>query len=125
MRIILLTALALLQTSFIAPASADSSAFVLNYIGQQIVPNQTRFRGTVVGGLSSLDYNPGTDRYLSVSDDRSKTSPARFYELSLNLDKFQRAAKPGMAGVIFHAVTTIQQPRGGAFEKNSVDPEGL
>jgi hypothetical protein len=30
-----------------------------------------------------------------------------------------------MAGVIFHAVTTIQQPGGGAFEKNSVDPEGF
>lgn len=126
MRIILLAALALLQISFIAPVrAAGSGAFVLNYIGQQIVPNQTRFKGTAVGGLSSLDYNPGTGRYLSVSDDRSKTSPARFYELSLDLNKFQRAAKPGMAGVTFHAVTTIQQPIGGAFEKNSVDPEGL
>ncbi|MDN5881001.1 MAG: esterase-like activity of phytase family protein, partial [Nitrosospira sp.] len=83
------------------------------------------FDGTTVGGLSSLDYNPRTGRYLAVSDDRSKTNPARFYELSLDLAQFERSSEPGMAGVTFHAVTTIQQPGGGAFASNSVDPEGM
>ncbi len=105
--------------------AAGPRNFSLNYIGQQIVPGNMRFKGTVVGGLSSLDYNPRTGRYLAVSDDRSNKNPARFYELSLNLEKFQRSATPGMAGVTFHAVTTIQRPGGGAFKKNSVDPEGL
>ena len=99
--------------------------FSLSYIGQQIVPNKTSFLDTSVGGLSSLDYNPFTDRYLAISDDRSRTHPARFYELSLDLARFQRSNTPGMAGVTFHAVTTIQRPGGGAFERNSVDPEGL
>lgn len=97
----------------------------LGYIGQQIVPNKTSFLDTSVGGLSSLDYNPLTDRYLAISDDRSKTNPARFYELSLDLAMFQRSTKPGMAGVTFHAVTTIQRPGGDTFARNSVDPEGL
>jgi hypothetical protein len=126
MRIILLVALAVLEISFTPPLRAAGSAgFVLNYIGQQIVPNQTRFKGTTVGGLSSLDYNAHTARYLSISDDRSRTNPARFYEISLDLAKFHRSAKPGMAGVTFHAVTMIEQPGGGTFEKNSVDPEAL
>ena len=126
MRIIFLAALTFLQISFAPPLrAADSAGFVLNYIGQQIVPTQTKFKGTTVGGLSSLDYNASTARYLSISDDRSRTNPARFYELSLDLAKFQRSAEPGMAGVTFHAVTTIQQPGGGAFEKNSVDPVGF
>lgn len=126
MRIILLAAFAVLEITFTPPLRAAGPAgFTLNYIGQQIVPNQTRFKGTTVGGLSSLDYNESTGRYLSVSDDRSKTNPARFYELSLDLAKFQPSPKPGMAGVTFHAVITFQQPGGGAFEKNSVDPEGL
>lgn len=126
MRITLLAALVVLQISFTSPLrAADSASFVLNYIGQQIVPHQTKFKGTTVGGLSSLDYNASTARYLSISDDRSRTNPARFYELSLDLAKFQRSAEPGMTGVTFHAVTTIQQSGGGAFEKNSVDPEGL
>jgi hypothetical protein len=105
--------------------TGHAADFSLSYIGQQIVPNKTSFLDTSVGGLSSLDYNPFTDRYLAISDDRSRTHPARFYELSLDLARFQRSNTPGMAGVIFHAVTTIQRPGGGAFERSSVDPEGL
>ena len=126
MKTILLAAFVVLEIGFTPPLhAAESAGFALNYIGQQIVPKQTRFKGTTVGGLSSLDYNASTDRYLSISDDRSRTNPARFYELSLDLAKFQCSAKPGMTGVTFHAVTTIQQAGGGVFEKNSVDPEGL
>ncbi|SCY11473.1 Uncharacterized conserved protein [Nitrosospira sp. Nl5] len=114
---------AALVASFAAPVCAVD--FGLRYIGQQIVPSKTIFQGTTIGGLSSLDYNPHTGRYLSVSDDRSKTNPARFYELSLDLAQFERSASPGIAGVTFHAVTTIQQPDGSAFKGNSVDPEGM
>ena len=105
--------------------SVRAGDFFLNYIGQQIVPNKMHFNGTTIGGLSSLDYNSSTGRYLAISDDRSKTNPARFYELSLDLCQFRRFAAPGMGGVTFHAVTTIQQAGGGAFESKSVDPEGL
>ncbi len=99
--------------------------FVLGYLGQQIVPSGIIFDGTVVGGLSSLDYNANSGRYFAISDDRSSISPARFYELSLDLAKFQRSSKPGYAGVNFDAVTTIRQPGGGTFARNTVDPEGL
>ncbi len=126
MRIALVTILATLHiglgTSLYA---AGNPSFALSYIGQQIVPNETRFNGTAVGGLSSLDYNPRTGRYLAISDDRSKKNPARFYELSLDLAQFQRSPTPGMAGVVIHSVTVIQQPGGGPFKKNSVDPEGM
>lgn len=126
MRIALFIALAALNLAWGGFVHAGGPQdFSLRYIGQQIVPSDTRFKGTVVGGLSSLDYNSRTGRYLAVSDDRSKSNPARFYELSLDLAKFERTAAPGMAGVIFHAVTIIQRPAGGAFKKNTVDPEGL
>jgi hypothetical protein len=100
-------------------------SFRLNYIGHQLVPNKTRFNGTTVGGLSSLDYDPASGRYLAVSDDRSKFNPARFYELSLDLARFTRSATPGMDGVTFHSVTTIQRHDGGAFPNGTVDPEGM
>ncbi|MBA4141816.1 MAG: esterase-like activity of phytase family protein [Nitrosospira sp.] len=106
-------------------AADDPAALALNYIGQQIVPNNMRFNGTIIGGLSSLDYHPVTNRYLAVSDDRSKINRARFYELSLDLSQFQRSAIPGMAGVTFQAVTMIERPEGGAFSESSVDPEGM
>ena len=109
--------------SLVLPVHAGS--FSLSYLGQQIVPSGITFDGTVVGGLSSLDYNANSGRYLAISDDRSSINPARFYELSLDLVKFQRSSNPGYAGVSFNAVTTIQQPGGGAFATNTVDPEGL
>jgi hypothetical protein len=134
MRRITLTALALAASFAIAAATHAAAegafgnippGFWLNYIGQQLVPNKTRFNGTTVGGLSSLDYDPASGRYLAVSDDRSKFNPARFYELSLDLARFTRLATPGMEGVTFHAVTTIQQHDGAAFPNGTVDPEGM
>lgn len=109
---------------FAAPVHAAAS-ISLGYLGQQIVPSGTQFSGTTVGGLSGIDFNPATGHFLAISDDRSAVNPARFYELSLDLAQFARAATPGMAGVNFNAVTTIQKPGGGAFATNTVDPESL
>ena len=113
-----------LAVSLVA-CSAHAADFTLNYLGQQIVPTGTQFSGTTVGGLSSLDYDAANQRYFAISDDRSSINPARFYALSLDLAQFARSAAPGMAGVSFSNVTTIQQPGGGAFAANTVDPEGL
>jgi hypothetical protein len=134
MRRITLTLFAL-AASFAIAAATNAGAeavsgnlppgFWLNYIGQQLVPNKTRFNGTTVGGLSSLDYDPASGRYLAVSDDRSKFNPARFYELSLDLARFTRVATPGMDGVTFHSVTTIEQHDGTVFPDGTVDPEGM
>lgn len=109
---------------FAAPVHAAAS-ISLGYLGQQILPSGTQFSGTTVGGLSGIDFNPATGHFLAISDDRSAVNPARFYELSLDLAQFARAATPGMAGVNFNAVTTIQKPGGGAFATNTVDPESL
>ena len=67
----------------------------LTYLGQQIVPTGTSFRGLPVGGLSSLDYVSATGHYLAICDDRSERGPARFSELTLDLAK---AAGPYQAG---------------------------
>lgn len=104
---------------------AQAADLSLSYLGQQIVPTGTLFAGTTVGGLSALDYDAANQRYYTLSDDRSGINPARFYTLSLDLGQFTRSATPGMAGVGFTGVTTLQQPGGGAFATNAVDPEGL
>lgn len=132
MRRIPLSTIALAANLVIAAASAADMpgnelehGFRLNYIGHQLVPNKTRFNGTTIGGLSSLDYDSASDRYITVSDDRSNTNPARFYQLSLNLALFTRSVAPGMEGVVFQSVTTIRQADGSAFKSGTVDPEGM
>jgi hypothetical protein len=100
-------------------------AQTLSYLGQQIVPTSTMFRGVPVGGLSSIDYVPATGRYLAICDDRSDLAPARFYELSLDLTQFRRSATPGEAGVTWVDMTTILDLDGKPFARNRVDPESL
>ena len=106
-------------------AALPGAAQTLTYLGQQIVPTGTSFRGVPLGGLSSIDYVPATGHYLAISDDRSDRGPARFYELTLDLTKFRRSADPGDAGVGWVNMTTIFDADGQPFGRNQVDPESL
>lgn len=49
------------------------------YVGQVQLAADTTFGGTVVGGLSGISYDAGSQLYFIVSDDRSAKNPARFY----------------------------------------------
>ena len=104
---------------------AQAADWSLSYIGQQIVASGTSFQGTTVGGLSGIDFDASTGTYYAISDDRSGLNAARFYNLSLDIDRFARSATPGAAGVAFNSVTTLQTPTGAAFATNTVDPEGI
>lgn len=109
----------------LASPSFAASPFTLNYIGQNIVPSGTQFNGTTVGGLSGIDYNASTGRYFAISDDRSGINPARFYDIDLDLNQFNRNPTPGALGVSFSSVTNILTPGGGNFAVNSLDPEAI
>lgn len=106
-------------------AAAATQAAPLTYLGQQIVPSGTVFNGTVVGGLSGIDRDPVSGRFVAISDDRSNINPARFYELSLDLKQFVRSGTPGRAGVTFHSVTTLLRQDGQPYTPNTLDPESL
>ena len=51
----------------------------LHLLGQYEVPNGQLFKNTTIGGISGIDYNPLTDEYLLISDDRSAFNPVRYY----------------------------------------------
>ncbi|OBJ51647.1 esterase-like activity of phytase family protein [Mycobacterium sp. 1423905.2] len=58
---------------------------LLSYLGQFQVPFGATFEGTVIGGLSGISYDAADQLYYVISDDRSKTGPARFYTVRLSL----------------------------------------
>jgi hypothetical protein len=131
-RLLLPAMLAITGMTFLGAAQAQQIS--LDYLGQQILPTgfvPTGPAGSLngapvpVGGLSGIDFDAATQRYLAISDDRSAAGPARFYSLNLDLAQFQRKANPGAAGVGFLSVTALQQPGGGIFGLNQVDPESL
>jgi hypothetical protein len=58
----------------------------LRLIGEIDVPNLTVVGGTLVGGLSGIDYDPSTGAWVFISDDRSDLDSARLYDASLTYD---------------------------------------
>jgi hypothetical protein len=101
-----------------SPAQAHGG---LQFLGQAIVPTGTSFRGTTVGGLSSIAYDARRGVYYTISDDPSQFQPARFYTVGLDV----RDGRLTNDDVHFQDVTTLLAPDGKPYPLNSLDPEGL
>ncbi len=115
------TFLFLLFCSIVLPVQAQT----LRYFGQQVVPHAHDHAGTTVGGLSGLDYDAATNRFVAISDDRSERQAARFYTLELDLDKFNTREQPGFDGVRFVGVTRLKTTGGAVHAEGTVDPEAI
>ena len=67
-------------------AQPSLSPVSLHYLGGYEIPFNQQFKGTTVGGLSGIDYDPANDLYYLISDDRSAINPARFYTARIFLN---------------------------------------
>lgn len=56
----------------------------MRVIGMETFANDLEVDGTLVGGLSGIDYDPGSGEWIVISDDRSENAPARYYDLNLD-----------------------------------------
>jgi hypothetical protein len=90
-------------------AAADS----LRLIGRTTLPAAVSAGGMVSGGLSGLDYDAATDRWLAVSDDRSEHGPARVYALKLDYDG------AGVSAAMVAEVIPLLQPDGSTYPREA------
>lgn len=107
-----------------APVRSPTPAGPLRLIGEATLAHRLSFKGTTVGGLSGLDFNPATGLWYALSDDRSDLAPARFYTLRLPLDA-QRLGMPELVDAV-----TLRQESGLPYPSRRqggdvVDPEAL
>lgn len=107
-----------------APVHAPARPARLRLIGEATLAHRLPFRGTPVGGLSGLDFDPVSGLWYALCDDRSDLAPARFYTLRLPLDA-QRLGPPALLDVV-----TLRQPNGLPYPSRRqggdvVDPEAL
>lgn len=121
LRSVQLAAFALILAS---PALAQSTYDGPKFIGAVTVPNDQMVDGTLVGGLSGIDYDASTDLWYLIADDKSDKNPARFYTAKLAFNK------AGLSAVtIQHAVTLLQAdgtPYPNAKSSGEVpDPESI
>ncbi|PXY32718.1 esterase-like activity of phytase family protein [Prauserella muralis] len=116
----LLTAVlgALPLTLAAAPASGADPGPV-RVLGERTIAHGLAFAGTTVGGLSSIDYDPRTGRYVLLSDDRSQVQPARFYTASIDV-RADRLGEIALTGT--HPLTGAD---GRPYAPATVDPEEL
>ncbi|MFM9900412.1 MAG: esterase-like activity of phytase family protein [Polaromonas sp.] len=109
-----------------APVVTERSVASLRLIGQQVLPRRVEFGGTVVGGLSGIDYDAANNRYVLVSDDRTTTDSANaprmyFANLAFDVNTF--------SGVTLASTFTMKQPNGSVYPKVpdvlAADPESV
>ena len=106
----------ILQPAPGAPAS-------LRLLGEAYLPHRMAFKGTTVGGLSALDFDPASGLWVTLSDDRSALQPARFYTLKVDV-------REGALRLELLDVVTLRDAAGQPFPKRGtrgeiVDPEGI
>ncbi len=119
----LLLAAALLAAGPGAASAQPNTIGSLHFLGATTIPNDAVVDGTLVGGLSGLDYDPATCTWAMISDDKSDKAPARFYLGRIDL----AAGAPKVS--LDHAVT-LQQTDGKPYPNAKTggevpDPESI
>jgi len=98
----------------------------LRLIGQQVLPRRMEHAGTVVGGLSGIDYDAAGKRYLMISDDRTamdSDDPPRMYTATLTFDADR------FSEVTITSTFPMKRPDGSVYPKvpdpDVADPEAV
>ncbi|CAL67232.1 esterase-like activity of phytase family protein [Christiangramia forsetii] len=88
-RIISLFLLALFLNSCAVTRNIENDTIQLTFLDEYVLPSDTKFDNTVVGGLSGIDYKNG--KYYLVSD---QASNPRIYEANISIErqKFQNVS---------------------------------
>ncbi len=97
----------------------------LKLLNEYVVPFNKVFKNTTIGGLSGIDYDPKSNCYYFISDDRSAVNSARAYKANITL------STKGIDTVIFTDVITFRQfdsstyPNAKTDAAHTPDPESV
>ncbi|MBV7534539.1 esterase-like activity of phytase family protein [Duganella sp. sic0402] len=111
-------ALALAGCAQLTPRQPDAIT-QLRFIGEQRLPWHMQYQGTLVGGLSGIDYDAANDEWVMISDDRSQHNPARYYRAKLGFDQH------AFRSVQLSGVTTLLQADGSAYPSKEAYQPGV
>ncbi|MBO0905514.1 esterase-like activity of phytase family protein [Jiella sp. MQZ13P-4] len=110
----------LLAAASAADARADEAPLPApTYRGEFVVPTGLKLSGSEFGGISGLDYDPESETFYAISDDRSERAPARFYALKLAL------SEKGIGTLDIAATETLENADGKPFAAGAIDPEAI
>jgi hypothetical protein len=96
----------------------SNSNHSIQFIDKVTISNDQLIDSTIIGGFSSIDYL-GDNKYVMISDDRSEFSPARFYEMTINIDS------TSILNYEFDNTIFLKNKEGDYFMKDELDPESI
>ncbi|WP_300599690.1 esterase-like activity of phytase family protein [Niabella sp.] len=105
--------------------AASLSISQLKFLDEYEIPFDLQYKDTWVGGLSGIDYDRAHDRYFIISDERSATSPSRFYTAAIKI------ANNKIDTVFFTDMQTLKMANGKTFPslkegaQEAADPESI
>lgn len=99
-----------------AEAAGIASLPYLTYLSQTDFPTGSSYGGTVIGGLSGIDYDATTNTFISQTDHGYQGSGTHFYTLAPTYT----AGRPGF-GLAFNGVTPLGPDN---TESIRFDPKG-
>ncbi|WP_367754927.1 esterase-like activity of phytase family protein [Flavobacterium sp. WC2430] len=117
--------LAFISCSIVKPTETAHASPTLHFINTIEIPYNLEFKNTVVGGLSSIDYDAKNNLYYFISDDRSIYNDARFYTAKIHLDS------DTIKNIAFENVVTLKNKAGAKYSNwetkpsQSIDPEEM
>jgi len=101
------------------PFGDCAAGITFSYLGEFIIPTGQIVDSTEFGGISGLDFDASTGRYIAISDDRSERGPVRFYELDIDV------SAGGLKGVTVGKHVVLKDTNQEAFAAGAVDPEAV
>lgn len=110
-------------TKLVTQPSANIKS--LKYLGGYQIPFNYKYKKTIVGGLSGIDYDAKNNLYYLVSDDRNDLNPVRFYKARIFF------TQNGIDSLVFIDVKNILQHNGKIYPNrdqdrfNNPDPEAI
>ena len=107
-----------------APIAVDAARRHISNVelfGVVTVPNDTVAFDTPVGGLSAIAYDPATDTYYFLSDDRAANGPVRIYQAAIDLSD----GSLDEGDLAWTGIIPLLDESGAPFAEGMLDPEGL
>ena len=97
----------------------------LKFLSEYDIPYNEVFQNTVVGGLSSIDYDAADNIYYIISDDRSERNAARYYKAQINISNSKIDSVHFLEAVFFKNKEGKVYPGVTTDPSHTPDPEAL
>lgn len=115
----ILLLIAIIFTGCIKPFSSNNkNTITLKFIDDYVLSSDIDPSGSIVGGLSGLDFD-GKDTWYFICDDGGRKGTPRFYTAEIDLDEKQ------IHSVKIANTFHLKTPEGKTFEEGTVDPESI